>query len=464
MKHRNLKLKIIIITAIIITLAIIFAILFFFTDIFRTKRGAFFRYFSSTSSNLAILNNTDYDEFNKTQQSTPYIENGEMIVQSSSNVADSSIMDKLKLRVEGKVNNQKEKVNYNLTVTSNINELFSMSLAREKNMYAFNSPSITNGYIGIKNENLKEISSAIVGDIYIPNEITKLKFDKILEITKVEKTHVDSYFSLLKNNTQDSAFSKKSEKLQIDGELYNVVSYTLKLEKEESAKIQDEIYSKIIQDSIMMNYITSKLKLLNFDDQYTDINSLNLKIREKIEELRRNPENAETIEITVSESKQKNIKTTMKINDTTLAITHLNEGNKNIVILELNDKSIIIGKEDEYRIFKYSYSEDDIDKSIEIKTKLEGTIAENNINRIIEITTVNGIKVVNYSYRGKINFTNDIGTIETFDPNSSAILNNYSKEQIEPFMNQLKSKINNVYISKGASIGINLDPIFENVE
>lgn len=464
MKHRNLKLKIIIITAIIITLAIIFAILFFFTDIFRTKRGAFFRYFSSTSSNLAILNNTDYDEFNRTQQSTPYIENGEMIVQSSSNVADSSIMDKLKLRVEGKVNNQKEKVNYNLTVTSNINELFSMSLAREKNMYAFNSPSITNGYIGIKNENLKEISSAIVGDLYIPNEITKLKFDKILEITKVEKTHVDSYFNLLKNNTQDSAFSKKSEKLQIDGELYNVVSYTLKLEKEESAKIQDEIYSKIIQDSIMMNYITSKLKLLNFDDQYTDINSLNLKIREKIEELRRNPENAETIEITVSESKQRNIKTIIKINDTTLAITHLNEGNKNIVILELNDKSVIIGKEDEYRIFKYSYSEDDIDKSIEIKTKLEGTIAENNINRIIDITTINGIKVVNYSYRGKINFTNDIGTIETFDPNSSAILNNYSKEQIEPFMNQLKSKINNVYISKGASIGINLDPIFENVE
>ena len=42
-----------------------------------------------------------------------------------------------------------------------------------------------------------------------------------------------------------------------------------------------------------------------------------------------------------------------------------------------------------------------------------------------------------------------------------AILNNYPVEQIEPFIKQLKEKINQVYISKGASIGINLDPIFE---
>ncbi len=461
MKYKNLKLKIIVIVSIIIILAITFAILFFFTDIFRTKRGAFFRYFRNVNSNLEILNNTDYEDFDKAQQSTPYIENGEMIVQSSSNIADSSIMDKLKLRVDGKVNNQKEKANYNLTITSNINELFKISLAREKNVYAFSSPLISNGYIGIKNENLKEISSAIVGESYVPNEITKLQFDKILEMSKVEKSHVDSYFNLLKNSTQDSAFSKYSEKLQIDGGIYNVTSYDLKLENEESANIQDTMYSKIIQDSIMMNYITSKLKLLNFDDEYTNINSLNIKMREKIEELRLHPSSAETIEITVSEYKQRNVKTTIKINGLTLGLTHLSEGNKNIVILELNDKALTIGKEDDYRILKYSYTEDDINKSIEIKTKLEGTIAENNISRLMDITTINGIKVANYSYRGNINFTNDIGTIETFDESSCAILNDYGIDQIAPFMTQLKERINNIYITKGASIGINLDPIFE---
>ena len=108
--------------------------------------------------------------------------------------------------------------------------------------------------------------------------------------------------------------------------------------------------------------------------------------------------------------------------------------------------------------------EDDIEKSISIKSRQEGTVEENNCQNIIDITTVNGIKVVNYSYKGTTQFTNDIGVIDTFDPNSSAILNNYSKEQIEPFMKQLKNRINEVYISKGALIGINLDPIFKNIE
>ena len=83
---------------------------------------------------------------------------------------------------------------------------------------------------------------------------------------------------------------------------------------------------------------------------------------------------------------------------------------------------------------------------------------------MLDITTTNGIKVVNYSYTGKINFTNDIGTIETFDESSSAILNNYGAEQISAFIKQLKQKINNIYITKGASIGINLDPIFNDVQ
>ena len=44
-----------------------------------------------------------------------------------------------------------------------------------------------------------------------------------------------------------------------------------------------------------------------------------------------------------------------------------------------------------------------------------------------------------------------------------AIINNYPLEQITSFIIDLKNKINNVYINIGAQIGINLDPIFENI-
>ena len=461
MKSKNAKLKIILISITIVVIVIILAILFFFTDVFRTKKGAFFRYFKTTTAGLEVLNDNDFDEFEKIKSSTPYIRSGEMIVQSSSNIADSSIMDKLKLTLNSKVNNPKEKINCNIKINSSNTELFDLTLAKEKNAYAFYSPEISNAYIGIKNADLQQISEAIVGDIYVPNEIMEIKMDKLLDVTKVEKNHIDDYMKLFKNSCPDTAFSKSSNKITVDGEFYNVTSYTLKLSPKESANIQDALYSKITQDSIMMDFITSRCKLLNLNDELTDINSLNLKMREKIESFKTNPELAENIEITVSEYKQKNIQTIIKINDLTLTISHISEGNKEIVDLGINDKFITYGKNEEYHVLKYSFVKDEIKKSIGIKYKLEGTIQENNIRTIAEITTNNGIKVANYSYKDKIEFTNDIGAIKTFDDSSSAILNDYSQEEIKPFIKNLKTKINNVYVSKGASIGINLDPIFE---
>ena len=135
---------------------------------------------------------------------------------------------------------------------------------------------------------------------------------------------------------------------------------------------------------------------------------------------------------------------------------------KEILILGIDEKSLEIDKEKENYNFKYTYYKDEIEKSVEVNYKKEGTIEENNISNIMEITTTNGIKKVTYSYKDTVNFTNDIGMIKTFDESQSVILNNYPVEQVTAFMKQLKNKINSVYINTGAIIGINLDPIFEN--
>ena len=215
MKPRNIKMKILIISICIIIIAIILAVLFFFTDIFRTKKGAFFRYLRMTESGLQMMNITDFDEYENQKQSMPYIRKSEMIVKSSSNIADSSIMDKLKLNMESKVNNETEKANSFITIKSNNKELFNVTLAKDKNAYAFYSPQISNIFVGIKNENLQEISKAIVGDVYIPNEIMEIKIDKLLEVTEVERKHIEDYYNLLKTSSPDTAYSKDSDKLKI---------------------------------------------------------------------------------------------------------------------------------------------------------------------------------------------------------------------------------------------------------
>ena len=461
MKPRNIKMKILIISICIIIIAIILAVLFFFTDIFRTKKGAFFRYLRMTESGLQMMNITDFDEYENQKQSMPYIRKSEMIVKSSSNIADSSIMDKLKLNMESKVNNETEKANSFITIKSNNKELFNVTLAKDKNAYAFYSPQISNIFVGIKNENLQEISKAIVGDVYIPNEIMEIKIDKLLEVTEVERKHIEDYYNLLKTSSPDTAYSKDSDKLKIGEKDYNTIAYTLKLSGADSANVLTSMLSKLSQDSIMMDFITSKFKLLNMDDEYTDINTLNIKMQEKIEKLRLDSANSDNIEITVNEYRQKNVRTQIKINENIYSITNVEDDGKEILIIGINDKSLEIDKKEKNYNFKYTYNKDEIEKSVEVNYRNEGTIEENNISNIMEITTVNGIKKVTYSYKDTINFTNDIGVIETFDESKIAILNNYPTEQISAFIKELKNKINSVYINAGASIGINLDPIFE---
>ena len=457
----NIKMRILIISLCIIVIAIILAVLFFFTDVFRTKKGAFFRYLKMTESGLEMVNITDFDDYKYQKQVTPYIRKAEMIVKNSSNIADSSIMDKLKLNIESKVNNETEKANSLITIKSNNRELFNLTLAKDKNEYAFYSPQISNMFIGIKNENLNEISTAIVGDTYVPNEIMEIKMDKLLEVTEVERNHIEDYYNLLKTSSSDTAYSKESNKLKIGEKSYNTTAYTLKLSGTDSANVLISMLSKLSQDSIMMDFITSKFKLLNMSDEYTDINTLNIKMQEKIEKLKLDPSSSDSIEITVNENRQRNVRTQIKINDNVYSITHIEDDGKEILVLEINDRSLEIDKKEKNYNLKYTYNKNEIEKSVEVNYRNEGTIEENNISNIMEITTVNGIKKVTYSYKDTINFTNDVGIIKTFDENQVAILNNYPTEQISLFIKELKNKINNVYINTGASIGINLDPIFE---
>ncbi len=456
------KIKIIATIIIIAIIAVTFLILFFFTDVFRTKKGAFLRYFKTTSKSFEILNERDNEDYYNMKRSMPYIQTAEMIITSSNNVADSSILDKIKINITGKSNYKDSKSNYEIDIKSQNQELAFISLVRDKNRYAFYSPQISNGYIGVKNENLKELFSSVGIDVYVPDEINEIKIDKLLEETKVEQNHIENYYKILKNNTADGSYSKKkNSKIKINDKSYNTTEYTLSLSAKDSSELQIALLTKLSQDSIMMNFITSKARLMNIDNYLSDINLLNSKMKERIEEFKVNPEAAEEIQITVNEYKQKNLKTTIKINDNTISSFYIKEDDVETSIYSINDIEFKAQKTKDGDIIKLTNTEDDIEKYLQIKHKIEGSLQDNNIKNIMEITHGNGIKNVTYSYRDSVTFTNDIGIIKDLSGETVAILNDYQREEVEPFVNSLKSKINDVYRDKGASIGINLDPIFE---
>lgn len=460
--RKKLNIKLIIIGIIVFILLVVGLYLFFNTDFFRTKRSAFMRYFKTIPDAFKILDDKEFQNYQDYKEKMPYIRKAEMKIKTSSNVADSNILDKIKFSLTQKEDYFNDKANIDISINYDKNKLFDMSIIQNKNVYGFLSSDISNSYISIENNDLKRIAkdAGIENVDLIPNQIIKYNFKKIFETTNVEKNKLGECCDIISNNVPDTAYTKERKKIKVNDESYSTTMYTLNLSAEENAKLQIDILTKVTQDSILMDYITSKCRLLNMNEEYTDLNSLNQLMKKRIQELQNNPQIAKELSITVYENHLKNIRTEIVSGDNKITIEHIVDGDNEYSSLKINKIGFSIEKKDGKKIFSYK-NDDDIEKGITIEYTQLGSIENNDIKNQLTIIKNEGIKSITYSYEDTINFTNDIGKIEDFPENQNAVINKSNDEDITEFIKNLKYKINNLYVGKGASIGINLDPIFE---
>lgn len=462
---REINKKLIITLLILLVIIITGVILFFTTDIFRTKRGIFFRYFGNTTDALEVFENDDYKEYKKKKQDIPYIRKAEVKIQSSSNIADSNILDKLKLSITQKNDDENEKANIEATLNSSNKKVVNISAIKNKDIYGVFCSDISNAYIGVKNENLKRIAEdiGIPNTMIVPNELNNLKVDKIIETSKLEKKHINECLKIMKNGVPTTAYKKEGKKkIKINEYTYNTNAYSLSLNANDSANLQISLLEKISKDSILMDYFASKFKLMNFDEEYTTVNSLNSIIKNRIDSLRKNPSEGGELKIIVYEHKQKDIRTEIKLGDNTIKIDHVKDEGTETSSLKINNQLYEIQYNGtNYCLIYQNDSEEGNTKKIKIEYSQDGKIEDNNIKNSMTINVEEGIKSITYLYTDSIEFTKDIGEIKGADEDQIVILNDYKDSEIKEFINSLKKKINGVYISKGAEIGINLDPLFE---
>lgn len=470
MKPNKLKRNLIIIFSIIILLTATIFVLYISTDIFRTKRGAFFRYAMQIPEIFDVLDtSSDYQTYINTKKTNTYTTTGEMKIISSENIADESILNKVNMTVFGKTDNKKEMSNYDISIRSNNDELFNMTVARDKDLYGFYSSQIADGYIVFRNDNLPELANKmnLANAKNLPDQIMIFNKDEILDVSNIEKKHIAEYIKIIKNQAPDTAYSKNNrDRIEIDGQKYDTTSYTLNLNANQNSNLQISILEKLVQDSIMMNFITSKCRLLNFNNDYTDINTLNNMMKERIEKLKNNPEEAGDFSITVYEYKQRNIQTKIKTNGKTITISNINNNEDksvNIKIEDSNNETFNFRIENNNGTYTIKLQKDDdgIINSAEFIYYMTGTVAQNNIQNHLTINIIDGIKSVSFEYNDTINFTDDLGELKNMQDGKIAVINDYEQDYLNEFLKMLKDQINSVYISQGASIGINLDPLFE---
>ena len=462
MKRKRLKIIIIIITIIAILVAT-FLWIFFNTDFFRTKRSAFHRYFETIPEALDIVEKEEkeFAKYRKKKEETPYIRKSNISIESSSNIADSNILDKIKTTVIEKNDVQNEKMSVDISINNAKDTIENISILGNKNIIGAKCTDVVTGYVCIKNENFpKIIEDLSKKKTIIANEINRVNLSKVLETTKVEKNKIENLNEIIKNNIPVTAYNKeKRNKVKIGEKIYTTTAYSIELNQDESATLQINLLTKISQDSILMDYITSKLKLLNINEDYASINSLNAKLKSRINELKQNPKTAKKLKVILHEYKQKNIKTEIIYGEHQISITHLANAENELSAIKIQNKEYSLEKKDGKYIVLYA--DDSEEKSLKIEYNQTGTLENNDLKNYMTISKKDGIKSITYKYEDSINFTNDIGTIKDLTNESRSVLNDYSDDEVKSFVEALKNKINQTYINKGATIGINLDPIFE---
>ena len=462
---RRSKLKFIVIILIILAIIISGLIVFFKTDFFRTKRSAFFRYFNQIPIALEVLKTDKFDSYNDKKQDSPYVRNADISIQTSSNIADSAILDSIKFKVNQKMDQQNEHGSIDFVVNKNNEQLIKISAIQNKDSYGILSEDVTNGFVTVKNSDLKRVAKdwGMSTTQLIPDTFRNIKIKTILQTSKNEKNHIDDCVKLIKNNVPDTAYSKEGKKkIKINNKSYITNSYKLSLNANDSANLQCDILEKISKDSILMDYFASKAKLLNLDEEYTTINSLNNLIKKRVNDLKSNPQLAGKLEITVYENKQKNVRTEIKSGENTILIEHVDEGDDEYSSLTFNkDRYSIEYDGNKYYFEHENTSEENFTKKIRIEYSQSGSVESNDIKNNMVIIKNDGAKSITYAYSDTVNFTKDIGKIDDFGTNKVIVLNDYSDDDLKSFFELLRKKINDVYVKKGSLIGINLDPIFE---
>ena len=456
--YQTINWKRVVINLVALALIITIALLYFFTDIFRTKRGAFYKYFNNIPTMLKVVDSNDYADYKKAKKQYAYTREAEMTIQSSENYADSNILDKIKYVITSNVNDKAGRMSTDIEIKNGNNSVNKTTIRRDKEVYGIYNPEIVTGYVVVKNNGLENVWKAL--DVDYASQIIMFNIDEFNDISKTEKKHLSDFFKLIKQVPNTSYPKERNKDITIDGEDYIANAYILDLDEEETKELEIQLIDKLKSDSILMNYFTSKMRLLNLGEDYTDINMFNQKLNTRMSKLQSGELKEKPVKITIYENKRNNIRTEIKYGDDTYILENIIKDDSQKVSFKKNDEyTYKIGrKENEHYIYVENNS--DLKQSVEITYHQEGNLNDNTVSNVATIVRTEGIKKVTYLYKDKVKFSNDV-VIPDIDLSLAVILTDYKEESIRSFFKDLKVKINKVYVQKGAEIGISLDPIFK---
>ena len=353
------------------------------------------------------------------------------------------------------------------TSSKNLNDIFTQveftkdsenivdfNLVKKNNVVGLKMDELANGYITLKNSDLKSLAEKIglENTNSFPDNINWGTYVDILEIQQDDVDYISNkYMKLIINDTNKKNYEKSgSAGIKINDKIHTATTYKMTITENESKKILSDVFNELSKDSRTLNIISSKLKMLNLPSEYTQINYLS----EKFAKIKSNIDSLETtddelLEITVYAEKSELIQTDIKVKDERIIkIVYDKENNKiNLKQELLNDN--ITNK------FVLSIS----DVLNKIVSNVDEMIIDNHVSedKNTMTTKVNVIckNNITISYISTTEITDNISTSNDYEQSKKIILNDLTKEQLQKLYNAIINNIKGIYQDKKALISNN---------
>lgn len=428
MKNKKVLIVIIVLLIILTVCGGAFAYVYFATDLLKSNSQMFSKY--GTMLDMELYN-FFYDENIKTyytnKSANNYENTGALKIKSDGN---TDVNTDLNLTFKGATDIDNDNFEQEITIDYSDSEKFAFKFVKNNQMIALGSDEVANKYVGIKNENLSDLSNKLgLGEgIEIPDSIELNKSEMTIQDVR---SLVIKYIGKLAGQLSESNFSKN-----------NNTSYTLTIEKDNLKNIIIYCLNEAKNDSEIIEMLGMSNDISKYQDNIDQaINKLNEQdfSNISIKITLTNTENGGEADVEINtdgySSKSSIILeqgNNIKIKQTTTSYA------SNVITEETTSTSketvYTISKEESASKSKYTITSIQDNDSLEIGFELDN-ISNNGATEKVYVTYDADDAKFDAEYNNAITFK-DV-TVTELNGNNSIALNDYNQEELGILLQQL---------------------------
>ena len=455
MKSKKIVAVILIVLMLLLIAGGAFAYLYIATDIFKTNREMFFKYFSQITAEDGFIEKEIID-FEENKKQTPYEKSGEITVDVKYPDEDmDDIIEKvneLSIKFLGKMDSTNQKTEQNIKVDYGNGVVLPINYRQDGNEFGLQIDKLSKKFIAIRNENLGDLIDEISGNSSMSSridgivEIFTASSDLIsgIEFSDDEKKQLEQIYSpILQEALIEEKFtSTKTEQNK---------SYTLEISFQEIKEIIIKMLEKTKENTLIIDKLNESVLKMDPNMEPMDTRDIDEIIKSFSEE---DVSQISNLKITLVQSDEQLNKVIVENEVSKILI----EKNKTVDVLtyninleqneteEQNESSIIMEKAPSSQKINMYFS-----------VQYSGLESLTNVQENLEVgySVVADNETMAYDYKIDTN-TEFVDSVEisAIDKTNAVILNDYEESQITGFLEQVVSKLLDINKNQMEELGL----------